>query len=90
MAWRHLDAGRARHFMKVDDELKFGRLQDWQFGGLGALTTLPGYLEPDLTKRFCEVGSVTHQPPSFHSVTDTIGRRGSCPAASKWQVARGD
>src|SRR6202011_2863439 len=71
--WRHLDAERSRR-LKVDDELEFGRLQHRQVGGLGALEDAAG-MDADLTKHFCEIGSVAHQPAGCHKITDRISRR---------------
>ena len=56
------------------NELEFGRLQDRQVGGLGALEDAAG-INADLTKHVREVGSVAHQPAGLDKITLRISRR---------------
>src|SRR5262245_6481103 len=57
----------------VDDQFKLGRLHDWQISGLGTFEDAAG-VDPDLTKRIHNVGSVTHQPADFGKLTQGICR----------------
>ena len=63
----------ARGRLQVDDELEFGRLQDRQVGGIGALKDLTG-VDADLTIHVQDIGPIAHQPTRFDMFANGIGR----------------
>src|SRR5262249_40666358 len=69
---RHFKAERPVR-LQVDDELKFGHLQDREVCGLRALEDSAAIVA-DLAKHLRTIGRVAHQPTNFDGLAKGIGR----------------
>src|SRR6516164_2085739 len=69
---RNLEAERLRG-LEINHQLEFGRLHDWQIGGLGSLENL-GSVDAGLTITIGDAGCVTHQTADGDELTKKIHR----------------
>src|SRR5262245_53757999 len=67
---QHRWHGEIKHFRsrKIDDQIQFGRLYNWQVSRLLALEDATS-IYTDLTKHISDVGAITHQPAHLGVVT---------------------